>query len=101
MKHFDKYTQEWRYFDVGPFWLVNPDFKNRKRYSGYRHMRTTSEKKNFIAHTDLSKEYGVKLRRKRSPRSLIDAYDDIHIKCYETKSWKKNYRNNKQWQKKK
>ena len=64
----------------------------------YRHPKTTQEKRKFY---DCPEE--VKIRGKRKPRHLIDAWEDKWVEKSISKSWKNKrktqYREKKQYQK--
>lgn len=63
-------------------------YTNRVR-SYYRHVRTTQELRWYYAH----KKY---IRSKRSPKNLVNTWDDVYISDNYTRSWKRT-KKSKQW----
>lgn len=85
---------------------VNPEKKqwyhencNGRKIHTFAEMRDNSHA--LIDRRDIRKEFGkgYKVRRVKYPK-LPNAWDDIHIKNWSTKSWKKIYKCRKSWGKK-
>lgn len=70
-----------------------PDIKNHC----FRSFSTLQERSLFVMHTiEHKREYGLKLRGKRSARNLPDSYDDLHSNVYNEKCWKNRSKRKRQ-----
>ncbi len=71
-----------------------PDIRN----SWHKHFSTLQEKSLYLIHqAEYQKEYGIKLRGKRSPRSLPDAWDDLPSDVTSNKCWKDRTKRKRQY----
>lgn len=67
-----------------------PGLRCYKRYNGYRHIRTTNEKR-----LNSNPEVLEFVRAKRRPHNLLDSYDDIPRNY--SRSWKDCSKKKRQW----
>jgi hypothetical protein len=67
----------------------------------FKRFSTKQERSLFLMHElEYEKEYGLKLRRRRSPKNLPNSWDDIHTSVRDTeKSWKHSTKRKRQYYK--
>lgn len=94
-RYYSIYQRRWITERCPKLWNIHPALKWRC----HRNMKTTQERRRFIADVDSQFEYGIriKVRWKRSHRSLVNAYDDIPIRCLDEKGWKRLTKKRKQY----
>jgi hypothetical protein len=75
-------------------------FPNIKNYY-FRKIKTKQERMFFEHHNlEYSKEFNLKLRKRRSSKNLPNSWDEIHSGVFKTnKSWKHNSKRKKQYYK--
>jgi hypothetical protein len=66
---------------------------NRSAYGNWRKPKTTQEKRAYFATKD--EEETIKIRHRRGPKCLIDAYDDRY--SHSDKNWKTQSKRSHQW----
>ena len=58
-----------------------------------RRPRTTQERRDYFRHEDEMREYGFRIRGRRKPRALPNAWDDIcRSDIFNHKNWKRHRR---------
>jgi hypothetical protein len=77
-------------------WEVFPDIRSQC----HKKISSKQEKSFFIQHENEYKEYGLKLRRRRSANNLFDSWDDLPSYVYKNrKSWKQSTKRKNQYYK--
>ena len=90
--YFDKF---WISFDVCPRWYQLYQYKYYRRFGSVQH-----ERRRYDADNWLGIEYGCVLTRgARSPDNMNSWSFDKVATCKDSRSWKKLYKVNHQWEK--
>jgi len=87
------YFPRWYKYDSVEWWMIQP-FKHF-----YRHIKTYQEIRINSKIDEEANEYGYRHTRGNRKRHTIDAWNDFGISCIDSKSWKKHYKINKQYEK--